>query len=298
MPDPSRKGLYFIGGGNGGALTLYRTANKQLSDIVTEDASQPTLSGDGRLLAYLTVSGPNRSDLWASGLNGEHRLKLASGSGDLETVTWSNDNSKFLYSDKDGRTYKLFIVDADGTHARQLSWPSGNFIGFATWEPGDRSIVVSGLDSQNQVSSWRLWLDGRPLENVSGNCGMTTDISSDGKWMLGTDLGWSANAGIYLYSVADKKCSLLKPGVATYIVFFARDGKSFYYSQATPGQTTIFRQPLRNGQIDGPAVPAIKMAFALREDYNGNGFTISPDLSSIVFARPNGHQDLFQLSQE
>ncbi|MGA8762505.1 MAG: protein kinase [Candidatus Sulfotelmatobacter sp.] len=297
MSDPAGKGLYFIGGGNGGALTLYRTATKQLSDIVTEDASQPTLSGDGHLLAYLTVSGPNRSEMWASGLNGEHRLKLASGSSYLETLSWSTDNSKFLYSDKDGAAYKLFIVDADGTHARQLSWPSGNFVGFVTWEVGDQSIVVSGLDAQSHVSTWRLWLDGRPQESIVENCGMTTDISPDGKWMIGTDL-WSPNAGIYLYSVADKKCTQLKSGIATYIVFFARDGKSVYYSQATTGQTTIFRQPLRNGHSAGPAVPTLKMAFALREDYNGNGFAISPDLSSIVFARPNGHQDLFQLSQK
>ena len=125
---------------------------------------------------------------------------------------------------------------------------------------------------------------------------MATDISPDGKWLSGTDL-WSENAGIYLYSVADKNCTKVRSGIATYIVFFARDGKSLYYSQASQGQTTIFRQPLRNGQPAGSPVPAVKMPFALREDYNGNDFVVSSDLSSIVFARPNGHQDLFRLSQ-
>jgi serine/threonine protein kinase/Tol biopolymer transport system component len=296
MSDPSGRGVYFISGGNGGALTLYRTATKQLSDIVSEDASQPTLSADGQLLAYLTSPAPGRSDMWASGLNGEHRLKLASGSSDLETVAWSADSSKFLYSDKDGTTYKLFVVDADGTHSRQLRWPSGRFVGFATWEKGNQSIVVSGLDNQTHVYTERIWLDDRPEEAISENCGMITDISADHKWMIGTDL-WSENAGIYLYSPSDKKCTKVKPGIATYIVFFARDDKSLYYSQASPGQTTIFRQPLRDGAPAGPAVPALKMDFALREDYNGNAFSVSNDLSSIVFARPNGHQDLFLLSR-
>src|SRR4029077_5073519 len=109
---------------------------------------------------------------------------------------------------------------------------------------------------------------------------------------------WSANAGIYMYSVSEKKCTSLKPGIATYIVFFDHDGKSFYYSQAVPGQTTIFRQPLRNGGLSGPPVTALKMGFALREDYNGNDFAVSSDLSSIVFARPNGHQDLFLVSRK
>jgi len=44
-------------------------------------------------------------------------------------------------------------------------------------------------------------------------------------------------------------------------------------------------------------VPAVKMAFALREDYKGNDFVVSPDLSSIVFARSNGQQDCFRISQ-
>lgn len=44
-------------------------------------------------------------------------------------------------------------------------------------------------------------------------------------------------------------------------------------------------------------MPALKMAFALREDYNGDAFQVSTDLSSIVFARPNGHQDLFLLER-
>ena len=115
--------------------------------------------------------------------------------------------------------------------------------------------------------------------------------------MIATDL-WSVNAGIYLYSVPEKKCALLKRGLATYIVFFDKDGKSFYYSQAEPGQTTIFRQALRNGGILGTPVPALKMPFALREDYNGNDFVVASDLSSIVFARPNGHQDLFLVSRK
>jgi hypothetical protein len=296
MSDPSGKGLYFISGGNGGALTLYRTATKQLSDIVTEDATQPTLSADGRLLAYITTTAEDRGDMWASGLNGEHRVKLATGGIYLETLGWSLDNSKFLYSEKEGGNIKLFVVDADGSNTRQLAWPDDRFAGFSIWEAGNQSIVISGIDSHNRLITVRIWLDGRPEEIIQEDCGMTADISPDGKLMLGADL-WSENAGIYLYSVPEKKCSKLR-SFPTYIIFFAHDGKSFYYSQASSGQTTIFRQPLKDGELAGPPAPAVKIAFALREDYSGNAFAVSPDLSSIVFSRPNGHQDLFLLSQK
>jgi serine/threonine protein kinase/Tol biopolymer transport system component len=292
MLDPTGKGLYFVSGGDGGALTLYRSASKQLSDIVAEDAFQPTLSKDGRLVAYVTEAG-----IWSSDLDGQHRLKLATGGGDLETLAWSNDNSKFLYADSDKAGFKLYVVDADGANNHMLSWPSGKFVGFASWEPGGESIVLGGQDDREHPTTTRIWLDGRPEEALFRGCGMTTDISPDGKWMLGSDL-WSSHAGIYLYSVAEKKCTQLKSGIATYMLYFAKEGNSFYYSLASSGQTTIFRQALRNGALSGPPVPALKMAFALREDYGGNAFMISSDLSSVVFARPNGHQDLYRLPRQ
>src|SRR5262249_18428504 len=85
LSDPNRKGVYFIGGGNGGALTLYRAATKQLSDIITEDASQPVLSNNGHQVAYITSPAWNRSDIWVSDLDGQNRRKLATGGRDLET---------------------------------------------------------------------------------------------------------------------------------------------------------------------------------------------------------------------
>jgi hypothetical protein len=49
-----------------------------------------------------------------------------------------------------------------------------------------------------------------------------------------------------------------------------------------------------------PSVPpsALKLPFALREDYKGNAFIVSRDLSSFVYARPGGHDDLYLLSQK
>jgi hypothetical protein len=42
----------------------------------------------------------------------------------------------------------------------------------------------------------------------------------------------------------------------------------------------------------------LKVPVALREDYNGNAFNVSSDLSSVVYARPNGHDDLYLLSEK
>ena len=297
MSDPSGKGIYFINGKTTGTLILYRVSSRQFSDVVTEDATQPDFSNDGRHLSYITFPEQNKSELWISDLDGNNRLKLASGGPNLETLAWSNDGTKYLFSDNDRNDAKLFVIDADGTHLHKLPW-LGNFVGFATWEPGDQTIVLGGLDKNGRdEKNWRISLNDTPAVPLFDGCGMATDVSPDRKFFIATSL-WGEHPGIYQYSVADKKCTPLKLGIATFLATYADDGKSFLYSLASRGETTIFRQPWRNGSVVGPPVSALKLPFSLREDYSGNAFAVSRDLSTIVYARPGGHADLYLLSQK
>jgi hypothetical protein len=129
------------------------------------------------------------------------------------------------------------------------------------------------------------------------HCGMAVDLSPDRRFIIGTFI-WGEKPGIYQYSLVEKKCTTLKPGISTFLATYSPDGKSFLYSVASHGQTTIFRRPWRSGTPIGSPVPALKLPFALREDYNGNAFVVSSDLSSVVFARPAAHDDLYLLGQK
>ena len=302
MSDPNGKGIYFINGKSAGTLTLYRVPAKQFSDIVNEDATQPTLSADGLHLAYITMPEAGKADMWVSDINGNNRLKLISSTGHVETLAWSNDATKFLFSDrngadKNGTDWKLFVINADGKNLRELPW-RGSFVGFSVWEPGDQSIILGGLDTNNRTpQSWRIFLNDSPPVHLSDNCGMAVDFSPDRQFIIASSI-WGENSGLFQYSFADKKCTTLKSGITTYLAMYAHDGKSYLYSLASHGETTIFRQPWRNGTPIGSPVPALKLPFVLREDYNGNAFIVSRDLTSIVFARPGGHDDLYFLSQK
>lgn len=109
---------------------------------------------------------------------------------------------------------------------------------------------------------------------------------------------WGDKPGLYQYSLADKKCTLLKPDITTYIAMYAADGKAFLYAETSHGETVIYRQPWKNGTPYGSPTPALKLPLALREDYAGNGFVVADDLSSVVYARPGGYDDLYFLSQK
>jgi len=304
MADPNGKGFYFISGRTAGTLTLYRFASKQFSDVVNEDATQPQFSHDSRLIAYVTHPEPDKADIWVLDPASNSRSKLASASPGraLETLGFSSDNKKYLYGDGPnhkwfGGDMRLFVIGTDGSHQQQLNW-SGDFVGWGIWEPGDQSIILGGIGKDGHTTNdWRLFLDGSPPVLLSENCGMAVDLSPDHKFLLGAVL-WGENLGIYEYSLAEHKCTKLKPGITTYLTMFANDGKSFFYSLVAHGETTIWRQSWHNGRMAGAPVPALKLPFALREDYGGNAYSVAPDLSAVVFARPGGYDDLYLLSQK
>jgi hypothetical protein len=100
-------------------------------------------------------------------------------------------------------------------------------------------------------------------------------------------------------SISERKCIPLLPGVVTFGVTFARDGKSFLYAVPSRGQVTIYRQPWSDGELTGSPQVALKVPFAFPLDYrDGDAYDFSRDLSTIVYARPGGHADLYLLSQK
>ena len=104
--------------------------------------------------------------------------------------------------------------------------------------------------------------------------------------------------GIFEVSISDKKCILLLPGVLTSTVYFAQDGKSFLYAVVSRGEATIYRQLWSNGKLIGAPQVAFKVPFTFPLIYRGgNANDFSRDLSTIVYARPGGHADLYLLSR-
>jgi hypothetical protein len=142
--------------------------------------------------------------------------------------------------------------------------------------------------------------DGSNPEKFVDNCGVVSDIDASGRYLLSVVL-FGEKSGIYEVSVSDRKCIPLVPGAATHGVILARDGKSFLYAVASRSEVTIFRQLWSDGKLIGVPQVALKVPFAfplLHAGAGGNAYDFSRDLSTIVYARPSGHADLYLLSQK
>jgi serine/threonine protein kinase len=298
MPAPATKGIYLVNGRRSGFLTVYHPQTKQSFDLTNEDATQPALAWDGRHVMYVTLSGnAQQGDLWVSDVDGNNRVKITSGT-ELITVTFTSDASRLAFAASEGGKTRIYIVRTDGTGLRQIPW-SGASGGYGSASADPNVFYLGGQETDlTKVSTWKVAADGSSIEKLVDNCGAVWDASPDGKYLL-TSLG-AANElpGISEFSLADRKCIPLVPELTTLIVHFSADGKSILYLGASRGETTIYRQPWHDGKITGPAQAALKLPFAFRQGYSGNAYDFSKDLSTIVYARPAGHADLYLLSQK
>ena len=300
MPEPDGKGMYFVNGKSSGSLTAYQVHSKVSTDIVAEGATSPIISRDGKRIMYITLPAPDRNELWVSDINGGNKVKIAAGK-DLGIGTWTPDNFHVTYVERgaDAKT-RAYVIGADGSGLRQLPGTE-NEVWNPVWSLDQKSVYLSGWQRMGSPPSiWRVSTDGTDADKLIDDCGTAWDPDPGGKYLLGGVLR-GERAGIYEILLSDKKCISLLPGVATQSAVFARDGNSFLYAIASRGEFTVYRQGWREGKLVGTTQVALKVPFALHLEsgvYGENDYDFSRDLSTIVYARPGGHADLYLLSQK
>jgi serine/threonine protein kinase/Tol biopolymer transport system component len=298
MPAPAARGIYFVNGRRSGFLTVYHPQTKQSLDLTNEEATQPALSWDGRHIMFITLSGnAQQGDLWVSDIDGNNRVKITSGT-ELITTAFTADASKLVFAARENGAMKIYIVKTDGTSLRQIPW-SGVNGGYGSASVDPNFFYLGGQESDlAKISTWKVAADGSSVEKLVDNCGGIWDASPDGKYLLTSQSQAAQLTGVSEFSLTDRKCIPLLPEQRTLIVRFSSDGKSILYLGASRGETTIYRQPWHDGKLTGPVQVALKLPFAFRQDYAGNAYDFSKDLSTVVYARPAGHADLYLLSQK
>jgi hypothetical protein len=301
MPDPAAKGIYFVNGQSSVSLTAYHVQSKQSTDIASDNATNPTISPDGKRVMYCTLLRGKRHELWVSDIDGANKLKLATGEN-LSTGWWAPDNFHLTFVDFEGAGTgsKAYIVAADGSGLREVSQTENvlRWTAWGQWSPDQKTLYLSVSEKVGSIPTvWKWNMDGSKPEKFAGECGEIYDIDPSGQYLL-VSVFEGEKIGIGEVSISERKCIPLIPGVATTDVYFARDGKSFLYAIASRGEVTIYRQLWKDGKTIGVPQVASKLPFSFPEFYAGTAYDLSRDLSTIVYSRPSGHADLYFLSQK
>jgi len=293
MLSPAATGIYYVNGKTSGFLTAYHVRSKESVDIVSEDASQPSVSPDGKRVMYIKLLGPEQRELWVSDIDGANKVKLAA-SGILATGDWSPDSSELAFMDYTGGQYKGYLVRADGRELRQIEGTEAAF-GSVTWSADGKTVYLSANVEGSKPTVWKVNADGSHLEKLLADSCYVAAASPDGKYLLGV-VSSGKDVGIYQISIADKRMVALLPGVVTFTARCARDGKSFLYPLLSRNEVTFYRQAWSGGKLLGKPQIALKLPFAFSSVYNGNAYDFSPDLSTVVYARPGGQEDLYLMN--
>ena len=296
MADPTGHGIYFINGKQSSTLTAYHIASHESQDLTDEDGSQPSIARDGQHVAYLIQRNQEHSELWTADIDGRNRLKLASALF-LSGNDWSRDGKKFSFAqDSDfNDPIKNFIIGRDGSGLQQLA-TVGRWVTSAVWSGDSKFLFVGAMDKPGgDIKLWKISTEGKEAEVVGQDCGAIVEITADTRYAL-TAVSLN-NPGIYQYSFADKKCTVISPNNLSFVARFAPDEKSILFPVTANGQTKVFRQAWHEGHLTGKPVETLTFPSQVRAEYNGNAYDFSRDLSVIVYARPSGHQDLYFLKR-
>jgi Tol biopolymer transport system component len=295
MPDPTGKGLYVVSGKSSGLLTAYNTKTKQSVDIAAENATQPALSHDGKRVMYITIPAKDRNELWVEDIDGGNKVKIAP-SGTLATAMWAPDNFHFTFvSEESGKPTQIHLVGADGSGMRTMEWTHGTLQN-VMWSADTKELYINNVAlGQRTIEMWRQSLAGGAPEKLTEDCGWAFEAMPGGQYLL-TEIANGDKRGIYGFSVASRTCTPLVPGVVTFGLVRAPDGKSFAYAVPGTRDVTIYRQNWQDGKAVGAPQVALKLPFAFPLIAGGNAYDFSEDLTTVVYARPNAHADLYLLS--
>jgi Tol biopolymer transport system component len=107
---------------------------------VSENATQPNISPDGKRVIYITAPAQDRSELWVSDIDGGNKVKLATGEG-LATGRWAPDNFHLAFGETGaaGAADKSHSSGPMKSGLRQLP-KTADYIWGASWSPDQKSV--------------------------------------------------------------------------------------------------------------------------------------------------------------
>lgn len=192
---PNGAGLVFAS--SSGSTTLYppifnlRSVQKDgrgERQLTFGDVSyvEPDMHGSGKLVASRIRM---QSDIWkfpavgSPAENTKDAIRITHQTGQVQTPSVSPDGSELVYLSDSGGHGNLWVVKADGSAVRQITFEQDPSvaIGVPAWSPrGDRIAFV--LTRKGETGVWLVNPDGSGLRQIVPH-GSTPCWSADGRWL-------------------------------------------------------------------------------------------------------------------
>ena len=255
------------------------------------------VSPDGRTIAFDMLG-----DLYVLPIAGGAAKAITSGLSHDMQPRFSPDGRRIAFvSDKSGDN-NLWVADADGSNARQISKGIGDEFRSPEWTPDGQYIVVSrALPFQGLEKLWMYHIDGGTgLEVVGGTPGqrlMGAAFGPDGRyvWYHQRNGSWQYNAQLpqYQLRVYDRETGTVTPMSARYGSAFrpalSPDGKWLTYASRQDAETGLRLRELATGEERWLAFPIQRDDQESAADMDVlPGYSFTPDSRSVVITYGGG----------
>jgi len=147
-------------------------------------AGDPSWSPDGRWIAFESDFGDYfaKAGIWVSRPDGSH-LRRVTAPADVHDGYWdtapqfSPDGKRLVFTrftayddDGDATEASLYVVDVDGTHARQLTSTADLIPGDANWSPNGKTLTFEAYGPvPNGGNVYTVGADGKHPRNLTDN---------------------------------------------------------------------------------------------------------------------------------
>jgi Tol biopolymer transport system component len=224
--------------------------------VLVSDGSEGSFSPDGSQVAYPAQDGIHLLDLATKA------KKVLAGAGGFD-LHWSPDGKQIAYVG--GSTDKVFVVNIDGTPARQISDLSYELV--VGWSPDSAQLYF--VIPFTGGAAWKVYsfdLAGgkaRELFTIENGTPKALDatLSPDGKWIAyrGRD-----NSGLYLVHPDGSDMHLLLDNIGDRTAAWSRSGwlgASLDYNDETrvvllkPDGCEAYLLPALHGDLEGLSIP-------------------------------------------
>jgi len=130
--------------------------------------AQATPPGRNGLIAWTKPGLLVDSEIWVMNPDGTNQHALTdNGSNDADPA-WSPDGSMLAFESVTGNAFNLYLINADGTGLRQLTYSTRHTDVQPAWSPDGGWIAFSRQDMQGRGGIWKVDVAGTTLKRLTG----------------------------------------------------------------------------------------------------------------------------------
>ena len=190
------------------------------------------------------------TNLWLhSTSNKDQPIRIAESSYPEEEGSWSPDGTRMAFSSLRSGSQQLWVADANGKEAKQVTHINGADSVGGMWTPDSNELVVSITDGNGSRIGLISPISGTQMKDVYKG-GVPLSFSQDGRWIYVLKQGTGQEIGQEVWRLpfptGGKTTLVQKP--AGYALESA-DGRYLYFSSGH-GKNEVWRRPMAGGPAE------------------------------------------------